>query len=83
MVYNEYMQYSMTLNKELKMKLSLVQQIINFIDANSAITFSQFSKEFKGNDAAFMLFEELLNEGAIRQVKDNPLLGTYKYTLAA
>ncbi len=65
------------------MKLSLAQQIINFVDCNHYVTFSQFKKEFNNDQVALLCFEELLQDGAIRQVVDNKLLGTYKYCLAA
>jgi hypothetical protein len=64
------------------MTTSKLQQIINFIDANEFVTFKQINAQFPSM-AEQMLFEELLQDGQIRQVVDNKLLGTYKYCLAA
>lgn len=60
----------------------MLQQIIDFIDQNEYVTFSQLSKEFNGDAVALSYFEQLLQDGSIRQVIDNKLLGTYKYCLA-
>lgn len=67
------------------MNYSLDQQIVNFIDENCAVTFGQVAKEFdfNNNAVAASYFEQLLADGAIRQVVANKLLGTYKYVLAA
>lgn len=64
------------------MKLSIHQQIINFLDINEGVTFKQFQAEFKEQGMFAMLaFEELIQNGDIVQVIDNKLMGTYKYTL--
>lgn len=63
------------------MKNTVQQQIINFIDENELVTFSQLSAKF--DQFGLMAFEELLQDGQVRQVVANKLLGTYKYCLAA
>lgn len=65
------------------MNLSIQQQIINFIDCNHGATFGQVSKEFKACPVAMLAFEELLNDGQLRQVVADKNLGTYKYQLPA
>jgi hypothetical protein len=65
------------------MKLSMAQQIINFIDCNHSVTVGQILREFDNDMITLLCFEELLDDGQIRQVVANKLLGTYKYCLAA
>lgn len=66
------------------MKLSMHQQIINFLDQNDGATFGQIQSEFKTQGMFAMLaFEELIQNGDIVQVVANKLLGTYKYKLPA
>lgn len=67
------------------MNYSLDQQIVNFIDENRAVTFSQVSKQFdfKNNPVTVSYFEQLLSDGAIRQIVADKNLGTYQYVLAA
>ena len=65
------------------MKLSIQQQIIDFVDQNDGATFSQVSKEFKGDMVAMLALEDLLADGQLRQVVADKNLGTYKYQLPA
>ena len=66
------------------MKLSMHQQIINFLDQNDGATFGQIQSEFKTQGVFAMLaFEELIQDGDIVQVVANKLLGIYKYKLPA
>lgn len=65
------------------MKTSIQTQIVDFIDENRAVTYKQILTFTNNEDWKLYAFEELLQEGAIRQVVDNKLLGTYKYCLAA
>ena len=66
------------------MKLSIQQEIINFVDENEFVTFSQVFRKFETQGTFAMLaFEELLQDGQIIQVSANKLLGTYKYKLPA
>ena len=66
------------------MKLSIHQQIINFIDCNDGATFSEISKEFKQYGmVALLAFDDLLADGQLRQIVADKNLGTYKYHLPA
>lgn len=64
------------------MQYSTHQQIVNFIDENHSVTFSQINKKFPSM-LEQMAFDDLLKDGAIRQVIADKNLGTYKYCLAA
>lgn len=69
------------------MKLSIQQQIIDFIDGKHYATFNEISKQFDNKDYDLQTylnaFGELLADGQIRQVVADKNLGTYKYCLAA
>jgi hypothetical protein len=61
---------------------TLNQQIIDFIDLNDGATYTEIKNEFSEIPCAMSMFEELLNDGQLRQVVASALLGTYKYHLA-
>lgn len=68
------------------MKLSIQQQILNFVDQNDGATFNEIQNRFDGKvQLALYLnaFGELLADGELRQVVADKNLGTYKYQLPA
>lgn len=65
------------------MKLSLHQQIINFIDEKDGATFGEIIKQFKPyGHTALLAFDDLLDGKQIRQTIADKNLGTYTYKLA-
>ena len=65
------------------MNTSIQQQIINFIDENQFVTYKQILNFVGDKDWMLYAFEELLQDGQIRQVVADKNLGNYKYCLAA
>ena len=65
------------------MNTSIQQQIINFIDENQFVTYKQIIAFVNNEDWKLHAFEDLLQDGQIRQVVADKNLGNYKYCLAA
>lgn len=65
------------------MKLSIHQQIINFIDQNDGATVGQILRGVNPDMVTMLAFEELLADGQLRQIVADKNLGTYKYHLPA
>ena len=61
-------------------QLELFKAIINFVDQNRGATWGELMREFPDAD---MLVVEMVQDGELREVSDNPLLGTYKFQLPA
>lgn len=65
------------------MNNTIQQQIINFIDEHDSVTYKQIIAFVNNENWKLYAFEELLQDGQIRQVVADKNLGTYKYCLAA